>query len=90
MYPASWPAFVRNVVVTGGSRGIGLGIATRLAMAGDQVIAVARRDSDNSPAAIREVDDHGTGKLHFRAFDLNDIAALPGACESNCVASSAH
>ena len=78
MYPASWPAFVRNVVVTGGSRGLGLGIATRLAMAGDQVIAVARRDSELLTATIREVDDHGTGKLHFRAFDLNDIAALPG------------
>ncbi len=45
-------------------------------MAGDQVIAVARRDSDQLAAAIREVDDRGIGKLHFRAFDLNDIAAL--------------
>jgi 3-oxoacyl-[acyl-carrier protein] reductase len=69
---------VRNVLVTGGSRGLGLGIATRLAMAGDQVITVARRDSEPLAAAIREVDGHGTGKLHFRAFDLNDIAALPG------------
>jgi 3-oxoacyl-[acyl-carrier protein] reductase len=77
-YPASWPAFVRNVVVTGGSRGIGLGIATRLAMAGDQVIAVARQDSDQLAAARSEVNDHGSGKLHFQAFDLYDIAALPG------------
>lgn len=46
-------------------------------MAGDQVITVARRDSDQLAAAIREVNDHGTGKLHFRAFDLNDIAGLP-------------
>ena len=69
---------MRNVLVTGGSRGLGLGIATRLAMAGDQVIAVARRESDALAAAIREVSDHGTGKLHFRPFDLNDVAALPG------------
>jgi 3-oxoacyl-[acyl-carrier protein] reductase len=69
---------VRNVLVTGGSRGLGLGIATRLAMAGDQVITVARRDSESLAAAIQEVNDHGSGKLHFRAFDLNDIAALPG------------
>jgi 3-oxoacyl-[acyl-carrier protein] reductase len=69
---------VRNVIVTGGSRGLGLGIATRLAMSGDQVITVARRDSEPLAAAIREVNDHGSGKLHFRAFDLNDIAALPG------------
>ena len=47
-------------------------------MAGDQVIAVARRESDALAAAIREVSDHGTGKLHFRPFDLNDVAALPG------------
>jgi 3-oxoacyl-[acyl-carrier protein] reductase len=69
---------VRNVLVTGGSRGLGLGIATRLAMAGDQVITIARRDSESLAAAIQEVNDHGSGKLHFRAFDLNDIAALPG------------
>jgi 3-oxoacyl-[acyl-carrier protein] reductase len=68
---------VRNVLVTGGSRGLGLGIATRLAMAGDQVIAVARRDSETLAAAIREVDEHGTGKLQFRAFDLTDIALIP-------------
>jgi len=77
-YPVSWLAFVRNVLVTGGSRGLGLGIATRLALAGDQVIAVARRDSELLTAAVREVDEHGTGKLHFRAFDLNDITALSG------------
>jgi 3-oxoacyl-[acyl-carrier protein] reductase len=47
-------------------------------MAGDQVIAVARRDSEPLAAAMREVNDHGSGKLQFRAFDLNDIAALPG------------
>jgi 3-oxoacyl-[acyl-carrier protein] reductase len=74
--PASWPASVRNVIVTGGSRGLGLGIATRLAMAGDQVIAVARQDSEQLAAAMREVNDRGTGKLHFKAFDLNEIAAL--------------
>jgi 3-oxoacyl-[acyl-carrier protein] reductase len=47
-------------------------------MAGDQVITVARRDSEPLAAAIREVNEHGSGKLHFRPFDLNDIAALPG------------
>jgi 3-oxoacyl-[acyl-carrier protein] reductase len=69
---------VRNVIVTGGSRGLGLGIATRLALAGDQVITVARQESDQLNAAMRDVRDHGTGKLHFRPFDLNEVAALPG------------
>jgi 3-oxoacyl-[acyl-carrier protein] reductase len=38
--------------VTGGSRGIGLAIAQRLAVAGYSVIAVARRESDELRATI--------------------------------------
>jgi len=59
---------MRNVLVTGGSRGIGLAIARRLATSGDyNVIAVARRESEDLRRAI-----HGTegDRLHFRAFDL--------------------
>ena len=37
---------MRNVVVTGGSRGLGLGIAQRLAADGFRVIAVARNESE--------------------------------------------
>jgi 3-oxoacyl-[acyl-carrier protein] reductase len=77
-HPANWPAYVRNVVVTGGSRGLGLGIARQLAMTGYQVIAVARRESDQLASAMHEVRDQGAGSLHFLAFDLNEIAALPG------------
>ena len=36
---------MRNVVVTGGSRGIGLGIARKLVEAGFQAIAIARKES---------------------------------------------
>lgn len=64
---------MRNVLVTGGSRGIGLAIATRLASAGFNVIAAARRESEELAAAKRDAD----GRLHFRACDLAVIDAIP-------------
>jgi 3-oxoacyl-[acyl-carrier protein] reductase len=68
---------MHNVVVTGGSRGIGLAISRRLARAGYHVIAVARRESEALKDAIREVVESGTGGLRFRAFDLSEINAIP-------------
>jgi len=68
---------MHNVVVTGGSRGIGLAIVRRLAAAGYNVIAVARRESDALREAIREVASQGAGGLHFRAFDLSETDAIP-------------
>jgi 3-oxoacyl-[acyl-carrier protein] reductase len=65
---------MRNVLVTGGSRGIGLAIARRLASAGFNVIAVARRESDEMRAAIAEAKQ---GNLHFRNCDLGVTDALP-------------
>jgi 3-oxoacyl-[acyl-carrier protein] reductase len=67
---------MHNVVVTGGSRGIGLAIARRLAAAGFNVIAVARRESDELREAIRQIKD-GSGGLQFRAFDLSEVDAIP-------------
>jgi 3-oxoacyl-[acyl-carrier protein] reductase len=62
---------MRNVLVTGGSRGIGLAIARKLAAGGYNVIAVARRESEE----LREAAD--AGNLHFRACDLSEIDAIP-------------
>jgi 3-oxoacyl-[acyl-carrier protein] reductase len=67
---------MHNVLVTGGSRGIGLAISRRLAAAGYNVIAVARRESDELGSAIREVKER-SGALHFKAFDLSEIDAIP-------------
>jgi 3-oxoacyl-[acyl-carrier protein] reductase len=64
---------MHNVLVTGGSRGIGLAIATRLVGAGYNVIAVARRESDELAAAVHASE----GRLHFRACDLAAIDAIP-------------
>jgi 3-oxoacyl-[acyl-carrier protein] reductase len=73
---------MHNVVVTGGSRGIGLAIARRLAAAGYNVIAVARRESDELRQTIREVVAQGKGGLHFRAFDLSEVDAIPSFVKS--------
>ncbi|MGA7807610.1 SDR family NAD(P)-dependent oxidoreductase [Bradyrhizobium sp.] len=67
---------MHNVLVTGGSRGIGLAIARRLAAAGFNAIAVARRDSDELRQAIGEC-DRGGGAIQFRAFDLSEVDAIP-------------
>ena len=67
---------MHNVVVTGGSRGIGLSICRRSAAAGYNVIAVARRESDELREAIRKL-EAGSGGLHFRAFDLSETDAIP-------------
>ncbi len=68
---------MHNVVVSGGSRGIGLAIVRRLAGAGYNVIAIARRESDELKDAIRQVVEEGAGGLHFRAFDLSEIDGIP-------------
>src|SRR6202041_789509 len=68
---------IHNVLVTGGSRGIGLAISRRIAAAGYHVIAVARRESDELKDTIGEAVKQGAGGLHFRAFDLSEIDAIP-------------
>lgn len=63
---------MRNVLVTGGSRGIGLAIARRLVDAGYSVIAVARRES----AELTALRGASPGSVHFRAVDLGDTDGL--------------
>ncbi|MGA8898725.1 SDR family NAD(P)-dependent oxidoreductase [Bradyrhizobium sp.] len=68
---------MHNVLVTGGSRGIGLAIAQRLAGAGYNVIAVARRESDELRSGIETATKRRNGRIAFRAFDLSEIDAIP-------------
>jgi 3-oxoacyl-[acyl-carrier protein] reductase len=65
---------VRNVIVTGGSRGIGLGIADALAAAGYRVIAIAR---SQGAELKREMEAAGPGAICFKACDLSDTGSLP-------------
>jgi 3-oxoacyl-[acyl-carrier protein] reductase len=68
---------MRNVLITGGSRGIGLVIARRLVAAGYQTIAVARRESEELRVAKAGL-SKSTGALQFRACDLSAVDAIPG------------
>jgi 3-oxoacyl-[acyl-carrier protein] reductase len=68
---------MHKVLVTGGSRGIGLAIARRLAEVGYHAIAVARRESGELREAIDAVAKQGSGRLDFRPFDLSDTDAIP-------------
>jgi 3-oxoacyl-[acyl-carrier protein] reductase len=73
---------MHNVLVTGGSRGIGLAIARKLAGTGYHVIAVARRESDDLREAIGTAEKEGRGRIHFRAFDLSEVDAIPAFVKS--------
>lgn len=66
---------MRNVVVTGASRGIGLDIARVLAAAGYRVIAIARSATEELAAASGVAKD-GPGAIEFQACDLCDTAQL--------------
>jgi 3-oxoacyl-[acyl-carrier protein] reductase len=68
---------MRNVIVTGGSRGLGLGIAKRLTGAGYRAIAVARKETPQLTSAMEEADRDNPGSLHFVPFDLSEIDDIP-------------
>jgi 3-oxoacyl-[acyl-carrier protein] reductase len=68
---------MRNVIVTGGSRGIGLGIAKRLAGEGTRVLAVARKPNPLLEAAIAEAERVESGSLQLVPFDLAEIERIP-------------
>ncbi len=65
-----------NVIVTGGSRGLGLAAARGLAAAGYRVIAVARSPSAELEDASRSALDSGRGSIEYRACDLSNLEQL--------------
>jgi 3-oxoacyl-[acyl-carrier protein] reductase len=66
---------MRNVIVTGGSRGLGLAVCKRLAGSGYRAIAVARTLTPELEAAMTSAPEDS---LRFAAFDLGEIDAMPG------------
>jgi 3-oxoacyl-[acyl-carrier protein] reductase len=67
---------MRNVIVTGGSRGLGLAMARTLAVGGYRIIALARGSTEDLMAASRAAADSGRGAIEFRACDLSDLGQL--------------
>lgn len=64
---------MRNVIVTGGSRGLGLGISRRLRAVGYRVIAIARKSNEEMAAEIDEAEAIAPGSFHFAPFDLSNV-----------------
>ena len=65
---------MRNVLVTGASRGLGLAIAGQLAGDGFRVVAVARSPSPALEALIAD----SQGRVEFRPCDLAQLQGLGG------------
>ena len=68
---------MRNVIVTGGSRGLGLGIARKLSSCGYRVIAVARSESGEFSKARQEAQASSPESLILRGLDLAEIEKIP-------------
>ena len=68
---------MRNVIVTGASRGLGLEIATALVASGYRVLAIARSLSEPLRVLMATPQRGDRGALEFHAFDLLDTSAMP-------------
>ncbi|PYV39870.1 MAG: 3-oxoacyl-ACP reductase [Acidobacteria bacterium] len=68
---------MRNVIVTGGSRGLGLGIVRRLTAEGYRAFAVARQMNDQLASTMEQAEQARPGSLHFIPFDLGNIQDIP-------------
>lgn len=67
---------MRNVIVTGGSRGLGLGTARRLCDAGFRVIAIARTENSGLVSAMQTAEAASPGSFQFIPFDLADLEKI--------------
>lgn len=64
------------MIVTGGSRGLGLGIARRLSESGFRAISIARNETPEFVAAKLEAEAVRSGSLDFVPFDLAEIDGI--------------
>jgi NAD(P)-dependent dehydrogenase (short-subunit alcohol dehydrogenase family) len=66
----------RRAVVTGGSDGIGLGIAQRLAAAGAEVVLPVRNRTKGEAAVARIRDAHPSARVSLRDLDLASLRSV--------------
>jgi len=64
----------RNVLISGGTRGVGLAVARKLATDGYRVFALGRKESADLNQGIAEFP---AGALNFVPFDLSHVDAIP-------------
>jgi len=69
---------MRNVIVTGATRGLGLATALKLAAGGYRVLATGRTESD----PLREAAGQSPNSLHFLAHDLNNAEGIADLVKS--------
>jgi 3-oxoacyl-[acyl-carrier protein] reductase len=67
---------MQNVIISGGSRGLGLAMTRVVAAAGYRVIALARNSSEELASASRTAAAEGRGAIEFRACDLADFGQI--------------
>ncbi len=65
---------MKNVLITGSARGLGLAIASRLAIDGFRVIGVGRRITTEYQSLIARTEK---GQIRFHAYDLNELSGIP-------------
>jgi 3-oxoacyl-[acyl-carrier protein] reductase len=65
---------MHSVLVSGGTRGVGLAVASRLAADGYRVFALGRKESAELTRAIA---DFPSGIMNFVPFDLADVDVIP-------------
>jgi 3-oxoacyl-[acyl-carrier protein] reductase len=71
-----------KVIVTGGSRGLGLGIVRRLLCEGYDAIAIARQMNDQLSSTVEQAERARPGSLRFIPFDLADVSEIPALVRS--------
>jgi 3-oxoacyl-[acyl-carrier protein] reductase len=65
---------MRSILVSGGTRGVGLAIVSRLAAEGFRVFALGRTESAELTKAMA---GHPAGAVNFVPFDLADVDVIP-------------